>query len=297
MFATASLKSSSSETWVCKICGQGSLIDINIHLEKVPEFQTADPETTVDVTGPLKEDYDATYATLNVASDEVDSREEGSSEDGSSEGGGSEEGNNEDDIDSDDVDEDISNEDDWDDGLSDDTFLDPIHFTQAARGNRAAQRGLHYSEDSDLPRQTRPHVKRKRLVCSESRSTSMERPSTRRPRPAALTNTDTSKNTSTDRAPTLARTPSPANPRNTPQATPSETTRLTPASEAGATGTLQEAPHEVHREVPRERALAKRQLELSKAMNRAAELEAHNRINEIKQEIEFETKVGDVLGD
>ena len=43
--------------------------------------------------------------------------------------------------------------------------------------------------------------------------------------------------------------------------------------------------------------MAKRQLELSKAMNRASELEARNRINEIKQEIEFETKFGDVLGE
>jgi len=30
-------------------------------------------------------------------------------------------------------------------------------------------------------------------------------------------------------------------------------------------------------------------------MNRAAELEARNRINEIKQEIKFETRFGDVF--
>ena len=70
----------------------------------------------------------------------------------------------------------------------------------------------------------------------------------------------------------------------TPRPTPVRDSPLTPARDAGTSGTL----HEIHRE----RALARRQLELSKAMNRAAELEARNRINEIKQEIEFETRFG-----
>jgi hypothetical protein len=32
-------------------------------------------------------------------------------------------------------------------------------------------------------------------------------------------------------------------------------------------------------------------------MNRASELEARNEINEIRQEIKFETKFGDILGE
>jgi hypothetical protein len=282
-----------------------SSINIDIHREEVPEAQTADPESMLDDTEPLDENHDATYATLNTASDEDDSSEEDSNE-----GGSNEEHSSEDDSDDQDVDEDSSNEDDWDDGISD-VFLDPIHFTQAARSKRVAQRGLHYSEDSDLPRHARPHAKRKRVVCSESRSPSTERPgrpSTKRRRPAALTSPNSNRNTSADvgriAASASAHQPNilPGNPappirQTTLQPTPVETLRLTPASEAGMTGTLPEALQEVPREVPRERALAKRQLELSKAKNRAAELKAHHRITTIQEEIDFETRFGDVLGE
>jgi hypothetical protein len=43
--------------------------------------------------------------------------------------------------------------------------------------------------------------------------------------------------------------------------------------------------------------LARRQLELCKAINRAAEFEMRNRVNEIQQEIDFETRFGEVLGE
>jgi hypothetical protein len=43
--------------------------------------------------------------------------------------------------------------------------------------------------------------------------------------------------------------------------------------------------------------LAKKQLEWAKVKNRAAELEARNRADEMQQKIEFEARFGGVLGD
>jgi hypothetical protein len=196
-----------------------------------------------------------------------------------------------------DSDEDDDSEDDSEEGeineldYDDEDHRDDIEYlwTAISQGDRAARRGPEHT--STYP-YARPPIKRKRIVCSESRSPSTERPersSTNRPRPAALTNTNTNNNTSTDRPPTLAGNSTPPIPQNTPQPAPVETTRLTSASEAGTSGT----PREVHRE----RALAKKQLEWTKIKNRAAELEAHNRADEMKQEIEFEARFGDVLGD
>lgn len=75
---------------------------------------------------------------------------------------------------------------------------------------------------------------------------------------------------------------------STPQPRQAATTPLTPASEAGTSSTSHKVNHE--------RSLA-RQLELCKAINRAAELEVRNRVNEIQQEIDFETRFGEVLGE
>jgi len=74
---------------------------------------------------------------------------------------------------------------------------------------------------------------------------------------------------------------------NTPQPMPAGNSLLPAASEASVPGT----PHAVLRE----KALAKRQLELSKARNRAMELQARNVADEIQQEIEFETRFGHIL--
>lgn len=76
---------------------------------------------------------------------------------------------------------------------------------------------------------------------------------------------------------------------STPQPRQAATTPLTPAGEAGTSSTS----HKVNYE----RSLARRQLELCKAINRAAELEARNRVDEIQQEIDFETRFGEVLGE
>jgi hypothetical protein len=83
----------------------------------------------------------------------------------------------------------------------DDDIVDFSHFTQEARSKRVAQRGLRYSESPEPHRDDRLSVKRKRVVRSESRSSSKERPE-RPPAgasgPAIPTSTNTSSNTPVD---------------------------------------------------------------------------------------------------
>jgi len=87
---------------------------------------------------------------------------------------------------------------------------------------------------------------------------------------------------------TISEDPMPMNSHGTPQPTLSEDRSRTPASEAGTSGLQQD--------VHRKRALAEKKLELSRARNRAAELEARNKADEIQQEIDIETEFGDVIG-
>jgi len=242
-------------------------IHVDILLEAEAEvIETTDPELMLDVrqdeTGAVGDIDDATHDTFSINGDDVESN-------------------------GDEIDEDTSGECDLDESNSDD-LLDPIHYTPAARSKRAAQRALSCSEISDPRCHDRLPVKRKRVVCSESKSPSTKRPPTEQPGSAVTATTHASNNTPT-RVYGIAASTSmqPENvppgaqmlpvPHNTPQPTPVETTPLTPANEAGTLGAL--------REIHLERAPAERQLELSKATNRAAELEARNRINDLKQQI------------
>jgi hypothetical protein len=287
-----------------RFCGRGTII---AHVDILPEaevIETTDP-------GPMPEAVSSNAkATGNLyVADQTTSRGDGDEDDGGADGS-FESDSDEDDIDEDDSDEGSSDEDDIDEDMIDEVeryqgcyhpeYQRKNRLQKVSRNNRMARRG---TEKMSLPRSTRPSVKRKRVVHSESRIPSTERPerpSTEQPGPAVLTNTNASNNTSADVGRTATPTsthppnttpghPTPPIPQNTPQPMLAGDSPLTPVSEAGTSGSL----HETHRE----RALAKRQLELSKAMNRASELEARNRINEIKQEIESETKFGDVLGE
>lgn len=267
------------------------LCHIIIHTDVHPEAEvidTTDPGPILhSVLGNTEqvENFDVADHTTSIDdSDEVD--EEGDSDEDFEE---------EDDSDEDDHYEDDTDKDDGRDGSED--SLDSNHCAKTPREFRAAQRG---TETIDPRRYEKLSGKRKRVVCSESRSPSTERLSAEQPGFKAIASTHAS-NTPVahpDRRAASTSMPS-ANvvpgartlpyPQNTPQPTPVDSTPLTPASEASTSNAL----HDSHRE----RALAKRQLELSKAKNRAAELEAHNRINEIQQEIEFETRFGDVPGE
>jgi hypothetical protein len=228
--------------------------------------------------------------------------------DGSDEGDSDEDDSDQSDSDEDDSDDSDSEEDENGNDYSDDSndldfdeFQDPSDFKLGRLGTGRLKR--RHCEATYLPHHDRPRVKRRRLVHSESRSPSTEppeRPSAELSGSAVFTTTHASDSTSAHVVRTATSTstyPPAAIPRapitpitqSTPQLTPVGNSPLTPAGESGTSSSL----HEAHRE----RALAKRQLELSRAMNRAAELEARNKINEIKQEIEFETKFGDVLGE
>jgi hypothetical protein len=225
----------------------------------------------------------------------------------SDEDGGSENDSDENDSDENDSDEN-ENENEVEDNYSDDSndldFDEFQDFNEFNFGRVKRVRAMpRYRKATYMPRHDKPRVKRRKVAHSESTSPSTERPgrpSTEQPGPAVFTKASASNNTSAAVGGTATPTsthppnttpghPAPPIPQNTPQPMPAGNSPLTPASEAGTSGSL----HETRRK----RALAKRQLELSKAMNRASELEARNRINEIKQEIEFETKFGDVLGE
>jgi hypothetical protein len=221
--------------------------------------------------------------------------------DGSDEGDGDEDDSDQSVSDEDDSDESDSEEEDDSNDLDFDEVQDPNNFNMGWIRTKSLKR--RHCEASYLPSHDRPRVKRRRLVHSESRSPSTEppeRPTAELSGSAVFTTTHASDSTSAHVGRTATSTstyPLAATPRapippiiqSTPQLTPVGNSQLTPASEAGTSSSL----HEAHRE----RALAKRQLELSRARNRAAELEAHNRINEIQQEIEFEARFGDVLGE
>lgn len=219
-------------------------------------------------------------------SDEHDSDEDDRDEDDSDE--------DEDDRDDDDDDDDDNSDEDMSDGF------ERYQRQNASREERMARRDI---RRMTLPYYTRPSVKRKRVVHSESRSPSTERPgrpSAEQPGISILTNTNATNNISANVDRTA--TPTPAHPpntspeepmqptsRSTPQPMPPGNSLRRPSSEASTSGAL----HEVHRK----RALAVRKLELSRARNRAVELEARNRADEIQQEIDIETEFGDGLGE
>jgi hypothetical protein len=271
-------------------CGFHFLRSVD-HLSDEDVIENTDPGPLLDVQqGDAKGDVDD--ATHGDGSDEDDSDEDDSDEDDSDQSVSDE----------DDSDESDSEEEDDSNGLAYVEFQDANEFKPGRI--RTARLTRRHCEASYLPRHDKPRVKRRRVVHSESRSPSTEppeRPSAELSGSAVFTASHASGSTSAHVGRTATSTstyPPVAIPRalippitqgTPPQFTPVENSPLTPASEAGTPSSL----HEAHRE----RALAKRQLELSRAINRAAELEARNKINEIKQEIEFETKFGDVLGE
>jgi hypothetical protein len=81
----------------------------------------------------------------------------------------------------------------------------------------------------------------------------------------------------------------PSDSQGTPQPTLVGNSPRRLASKASTSGKLHDAL--------RKRVLAEKRLELSRARNRAAELEARNRADEIQQEIDIETKFGNVTSE
>lgn len=202
----------------------------------------------------------------------------------------------------------VSGQDNNDKDVGDESTNDNVDVDENMRHQRdgvaqSSRRSTRVSEMATPPYYGMIYPEENRAELSRSRSPSTKRRPGRppkRPKLAARTNTPTSNSTSADVG--RAATPVPAHSSNsipedltppnlqsTPQTTPAEHYQPRPASEAGTSGT----PREAHRE----RALAKKQLEWAKVKNRAAELEARNKADEMQQKIEFEARFGGVLGD